>query len=193
MIRSKSKSSHINQIQIENQTINDPKQMANAFNNFFANVGPNTDKEIPKTPKSPLSFLKDRVINNFFFKSTTIPEVMTIVLQLDETKSAGPSDVPINVLRVAAPIIVPHLVHIFNLSFATGIFPDLMKLAKVIPIFKTGSKLLVNNYRPISLLSVFSKIFEKLVHKQLNDFLILNSVIYESHLVFKKVDLLLIH
>ena len=63
---------------------------------------------------------------------------MTIVLQLDENKSPGPSDVPLNVLRIAAPIIVPHLVSIFNQSFRTGIFPDLMKLAKVIPIFKTG-------------------------------------------------------
>jgi len=61
-----------------------------------------------------------------------------------------------------------------------------MKLAKVIPIFKAGSKLSVNNYRPISLLSIFSKILEKLVHKQLNDFMIVNSVIFESQFGFQK-------
>ena len=81
---------------------------------------------------------------------------MTIILLLDMNKSSGPSDVPINVLKKAAPTIVPYLVnHIFNLSFDQGIFPDLMKLAKLIAVFKAGSKLLVNNYRPISLLYIF--------------------------------------
>ena len=186
LIRSNKKTSYISQIQHDNQTINDPKLMANAFNNFFASVGPNTDKAIPKTPISPLSFLRDRVANNFFFKATSIAEVMTIVLRLDVSKSAGPSDVPIYVLRISAPIIIPHLVSIFNQSFETGICPDLMKLAKVIPIFKSGSKLSVTNYRPISLLSIFSNFFGKLVHKQLNEFLISNSVIYESQFGFQK-------
>ena len=111
---------------------------------------------------------------------------MIILLQLDDNKSPGPSNIPIKLLKISAPIIVPHLVSIFNLSFKTGIFPDLMKLAKVVPIFKAGSKLLVTNYRPISLLSVFSKILEKIVHKQLYEFLQLNSVIYESQFGFQK-------
>ena len=62
----------------------------------------------------------------------------------------------------------------------------MMKLAKVIPIFKAGCKLLVTNYRPISLLSVFSKMFEKIVHQQLYAFLSLKSVIYESQFGFQK-------
>ena len=144
------------------------------------------DDEIPKTPKSPCSFMKNRIKDDFSFKATSNSEVMTIILQLNVSKSAGPSDIPISVLRISAPIMVPHLVSIFNQSFASGIFPDLMKLAKVIPIFKLGSKLLVTNYRPISLLSIFSKVFEKIVHKQLNDFLILNSVFYESQFGFQK-------
>ena len=111
---------------------------------------------------------------------------MMLILQLDDKKSTGPTDIPINLLKIAAPIIVPHLVALFNLSFKTGIFPDLMKLAKVIPIFKSGSKLQTTNYRPISLLSVFSKIFEKIVHKQVYNFLELKSVIYESQFGFPK-------
>ena len=64
---------------------------------------------------------------------------MTIVLSLDERKSPGPSDIPIKFLRIAAPILVPHLVNIYNLSLEKGIFPDPMKLAKIIAIFKAGS------------------------------------------------------
>ena len=78
---------------------------------------------------------------------------MTILLLLDDNKSSGPSDIPIKILKIAAPISIPQLVKIFYLSYKKGVFPDLMKLAKVIPIFKSGSKLLVTNYRPISLIS----------------------------------------
>ena len=111
---------------------------------------------------------------------------MTILLLLNENKSSGPSDIPIKFLKIAAPIIVPQFVEVVNLSFKDGTFPDLMKLAKVIPVFKTGSKLSVTNYRPISLLSVFSKIFEKIVHQQLYDFLVKESVFYESQFGFQK-------
>ena len=138
-----------------NESITEPHEIANTFNNFFTNVGPNLDRDIPTTPKSPLSFLLNRVTQNLKFKNTTNPEVMIILLQLDDKKSAGPSDLPINILNIAAPIIVPLLVRIFNTSLATGTFPKLMKVAKVIPKFKSGNKLSVTNYRPISLLSQY--------------------------------------
>ena len=160
--------------------------IANTFNNFFANVGHEVDKSIPKTPISPLTFLRDRILTDFSFKATKTRDVMIILLSLDDNKSSGPSDIPINVLKKAAPVVIPQLVQVFNMSFKQGVFPDMMKLAKVIPIFKAGSKLLVTNYRPISLLSVFSKIFEKLVHQQLYDFLISHAVIYDSQFGFQK-------
>ena len=186
LIRSNSNKTYINQIQYNETVITDKKQIVNTFNDFFINVGPTTDREIPKTPISPLSFLKHRVASDFVLKPTSVPEVMTTLLQLDDKKSPGPSEIPINLLKLSAPIIVPHLVTILNLSLQTGIFPNLMKLAKVIPIFKSGSKLLVTNYRPISLLSVFSKIFEKIVHKQFYSFLCTNSVIYDTQFGFQK-------
>ena len=68
----------------------------------------------------------------------------------------------------------------------TSLFPDALKLGKVIPIFKSGSKLDINNYRPISLLSTFSKIIEKLMHHSLYKFLENNEVIYQSQFGFQK-------
>ena len=186
LMSSGKKSSNITQIEHNKELITDSKKIVDTFNNFFANVGPEVDKNIPKTPISPLSFLRKRVATDFKFRKTTIKEVMTIVLSLDERKSPGPSDIPIKFLRISAPIIVPHLVNIYNLSFEKGIFPDAMKLAKIIAIFKAGSKLSVTNYRPISLLSVFSKIFEKIVHEQVYTFLIKEAVIYESQFGFQK-------
>ena len=186
LMSSGKKSSKITQIEHNKELITDSKKIVDTFNNFFANVGPEVDKSIPKTPISPSSFLRNRVSTNFKFRPTNIKEVMTIVLSLDERKSPGPSDIPIKFLRIAAPIIVPHLVRIYNLSLEKGIFPDPLKLAKIIAIFKAGSKLSVTNYRPISLLSVFSKIFEKIVHEQLYTFLIKEAVIYESQFGFQK-------
>ena len=70
---------------------------------------------------------------------------MSIILKLDDSKSSGPDNIPIKLLKISAPLIVPHLVIIINKSFESGIFPDALKLGKVIPIFKSGSKLDINN------------------------------------------------
>ena len=111
---------------------------------------------------------------------------MILILQLDDTKSSGPSSIPTKMLKIGAPKIVPIFVKILNSSFLSGIFPRGMKLAKVIPIFKNGDLLDVNNYRPISLLSVFSKITEKLIHQRLYSFLETHNVMYESQFGFQK-------
>ena len=141
---------------------------------------------IPKCFKPPMSYLRNRVNINFTITPTTNAEVMTILLLLDDNKSIGISSIPTKLLKIAAPIIVPYLVSIINLSFIKGTFPKLMKLAKILPIFKSGSRSDVNNYRPISLLSVFSKILEKLMHNRLYSFLEQNNVIYYSQFGFQK-------
>ena len=88
---------------------------------------------------------------------------MTILLILDDNKSTGTPNIPTKLLRISAPVTVPYLVSIINLSFIKGMFLNLIKLAKILPIFKSHSRSDVNNYRP--LLSVFSRILEKLMHK----------------------------
>ena len=128
----------------------------------------------------------ERIVNNFEITPTNIQEIMIFILQLDDSKSTGPDNLPVNLIKIAAPIIAPVIVSIFNLSFALGQFPNLMKLAKVIPIFKADLTIEFNNYRPISLLAILSKILEKLMHKRLSNFLTLHSVIFESQFGFQK-------
>ena len=89
------------------------------------------------------------------------------------------------VLSRIAPQVVKPLVHIFNLSFSTGIFPSEMKIAKVIPLFKNGNKSDFSNYRPISLLSEFSKILEKLFNERLQQFLNTNNILSNSQYGFR--------
>ena len=161
--------------------------ISQTFVNYFTNVGPNLDKEIPVTQNiSPLTYLKNRSNTSFIIASASNEEVLTIIMHLDECKSSGPSSIPVKLLKIASPSIVPHLVNIINISFKTGCFPAAVKLAKVIPIFKAGSKLDINNYRPISLLSVFSKIIEKLMYSRLYSFLEAHNVIDNSRFGFQK-------
>ena len=93
-------------------------------------------------------------------------------------------------LKVVSDIIVVPLCHILNLSFSTGVFPNALKVAKVIPLHKGGSTQDMNNLRPISLLSIFDKIFEKIMHKKLYDFLLYMKFYSITNLVSKKIILL---
>ena len=77
------------------------------------------------------------------------------------------------------------IANIINNSFKEGKFPDALKFAKVVPIYKDGTKTEVENYRPISLLTLFSKIYEKLMHKRLVEFLEQNSTLYENQYGFR--------
>lgn len=176
----------ISQLKVNNALTDNPEAISNAFNDFFVNVGPNVDKEIPVIPIAPSAFLKNRIDLDFIPTPTSVDEVLALILGLDDNKSSGPSSIPTKLLKISAPLIVPTLVKIINVSFTTGIFPDNLKLAKVIPIFKSGSKYEVNNYRPISLLSVFSKILEKLMHIRVYKYLEIHQVIFESQFGFQQ-------
>ena len=122
---------------------------------------------------------------NFIFKSVDAVEVICIINSLDAKKGSGPYSIPGDVLKALKANLCHPLKSIINMSFATGIYPDQLKTAKVIPIFKKGDKLLVSNYRPISLLSNINKIFEKLVYSRLYSFLELHNCIYELQFGFR--------
>ena len=89
-------------------------------------------------------------------------------------------------LSLIPDLIILPLDYIINMSFLTGVDPNLLKIVKVIPIHKGGSTQNVNNYRPISLLSIFDKIIEKLMHKRLYNFLLEHNILYQNQFGFRK-------
>ena len=118
------------------------------------------------------------------FNSADAVEVITRIDSLDTTKETGPNSSLGIVLKGLKANMCHPLKTIINLSFATGVYPASLKIAKVIPVFKKGDKL-VSNYRPICQLSNISKIFEKLVYSRLNSFLELHKCIYDLQFGFR--------
>ena len=176
----------IAQLKINGRTIDMPKQVVNEVNNFFVNVGPNTEKEVPKVPNiAPEKFLKNRNQFNFIIAHIFNEEVLEIINSLTN-KSTGPSSIPLNLLQSVADLIVFPLCYIINKSLLNGIFPDKLKIVKVVPLHKGGSTEDLNNFRPISLLSIFDKIIEKIMHKRLYHFLELHNVLFDNQFGFRK-------
>jgi hypothetical protein len=95
--------------------------------------------------------------------------------------------VPTTIVKDVGDLVSKPLSMIFNSSLANGMFPDIWKLARVTPIFKSGAKKDVNNYRPISVISIFSRILERIVHDQMFDFLLENNVITKNQSAFRKL------
>ena len=182
------KSTHFSifQLNINGKITDDSVEITNKINNYFVNVGPQTEKGVPKVPNmTPDKFLKNRNQLDFIITHISEEEVLKIIESLPN-KSFGPASIPLKLLKIVADIIVIPLCHIINLSFSTGVFPEVWKIAKVIPLHKGGSTEELNNFRPISLLSIFDKIIEKLMHVRLYSFFEDNQIFCKNQYGFKK-------
>ena len=109
-----------------------------------------------------MTYLNDKILKSFFFYSTTPDEIIKIIKSFSNNKSAGPNSLPTPILKNCADVLSFPISYLVNLSFTTREFPNLCKIANVIPLFKKGDPLDCSNYRPIYSLSTFSKILENL-------------------------------
>ena len=187
-----SKPYKISQLKVGGKLINNTKEISNKLNEYFVNVGPTTEDSITKTQNvSPLKFMKERRLNEFLIAHVSQEEVLDIIKSL-ENKTTGPASIPIKLLKLIPDLIlIPLKCNIINVSFNTGIFLSLLKIVKVIPIHKGGSTQDMNNYRQISLLSIFDKIIEKLMHKRLYTFMEENDILYHKQFGFRKGNALI--
>ena len=163
------------------------QSIADGFNNFFVDVGSNLDKKITVADNaaSIYDFMGQQCPNSMFINPVSEDEVVNIIKSCKPKHSKDCDDINMYVLSKVTDQIVKPLVHIFNLSFSSGIFPSEMKTAKVIPVFKSGNRSDFSNYRPISLLSQFSKILEKLFNLRLQQFLISNEILSNCQYGFR--------
>ena len=189
------KTSSIKILDENDKVTSDSKKISNIFNEHYATLGAKVQQKIP-TQEGDYRFYLDkrdkngkRFINpdgcTFYLSPTGPVEVEKIINDLNVKKSIGPFGVPVFLLKKFKTFFSFWLSELVNLSFETGLFPDVLKIAKVNPLHKKESKLDHRNYRPISLLSVVSKIFEKLIYKRIYFYLDQKKLIYSKQFGFR--------
>ena len=168
--KSGSSKTSIDHLKVNNQRIQDPTSIADTLNTFFVTVAEELLSQLPHSNISFSKYLNNPLPNSFYFDDFSDTEIIDELRRISLVRKSTYESINPSVLLSIADIIAKPLAYIFNLSIRQGVFPDYLKSAKVIPIFKKGSHEDAANYRPISLLSIFDKIFEKLVCKRLLQF-----------------------
>ena len=143
------------------------------------------DVNLPNCTIDPLNFLNFECTSPFTLEPCTPRECFSILVNLKNTKQ-DKDCVPISLLKPNSDILSIVISDIINQCMRVGRFPDSLKIAKIIPIHKRGDARYPSNYRPISLLPYLSKVFEKIIHIRLTNYLNFNNILSPHQFGFRK-------
>ena len=169
---------------INNELVNDPDIIVNEFNAYFVNIAKNLADSIPVADHFS-TYLNDPSDNTFKFDRVTERDVAYIIHNLKNKKSYGHDYLSNILLKRAQATLVKPLTFLINQTLTTGIFPRELKISRVKPLFKKGDPMLFSNYRPISLLSSISKIYEYVIFHQLLNYMDTNKLFYNDQYGFR--------
>ena len=167
----------INEITTENEVVSDESVIANELNEYFVNIleqiGNNNDAGVDSENTKLKNFVYSRlkVDTVYNIPLLTIKQTIGIIDKISSNKASGYDGLSVRVLKKIAPVFANPLSKLLNLSVSTTSFPNHWKIAKVTPLHKGGARNDINNYRPISVLPILSKIFQKHVASSLSVFL----------------------
>ena len=170
-------------IEPEHNVVVREDNLANFFNQRFASQGERVSRSI--YAMSVEQFQSERTLNSMYLYPTSLDEIHRSIADLEIGKISGIDDFSAEVLKISALAIVPYLQKLINQTFSQGEFPDCLKIAKVIPLFKSGTKTDVDNYRSHSLLPVLSKVLEEFMFTRLIKFLDKNDILYAKQFGFR--------
>ena len=170
---------------INGQLFDDEADICNKFNDYFSELASNLLQNIQSSNIYPIMYMSSRRENSFYFRHTDADEMSKLIRSF-KNKKTSTDNLPIFILKEICPIIVSVLTDLFNESIDCGTFPDRLKLGKVIPLHKSGSRKDISNFRPITILSVISKVFEGLVQKRLQSFIKKYKIIDDNQFGFQK-------
>jgi len=157
-----------NTFKCNGNSVDGNENVANAFNHYFTNIGSGLASKIPSSDRDFNTYFSRTFNSSFSLFYTDQTELLSICSNLKVKNSTGHDNISSNVLvKEWIRNILDPLMHIINSSFRAGIVPSCLKIAKVVPIYKSGQKDQLSNYRPISVLPFFSKILEKAVYNRL--------------------------
>ena len=167
MGQAKSKNS-IDYIVTDNSNISNKLDIAKKFSEYFSSIASELDANLGFSSSCPVQHIS-RNDKTFFMFPVKDGECLKLIKKLKNTKSSL-NEMPVKIFKLVSTLIVKPLCKIINLSMQAGIFPSILKLARISPIFKKGPKSDVTNYRPISSLHFISKIFERSMTNRLVSF-----------------------
>ncbi|MEW8547257.1 MAG: reverse transcriptase family protein [Candidatus Thiodiazotropha sp.] len=182
------KSSNITNIINNGSHIEDPTEIANTFNDFFVNVASRIKEPVTNSNHARLKeFCQSKLPANAKFSISAIDKhkVLKYLSNIDVSKATGTDTIGPRLIKLAAPYIADDISFICNHSIKNSIFPNKWKEAKVSPLYKNGSHDDVNNYRPISILPILSKVLEKHVHECLSNFLHEHNLLHKTQSGFR--------
>jgi len=158
--------------------------LADKVNEYFCSIAKKLSDKVTPAGLSNHVGLGDRSLNSFGVFEFTEAAVYNAINGVANKDSAGEDNIRIKVVKECAGLLAPPLTYLFNRSLKEGIFPSSLKTAVVVPVYKGGDKAGMTNYRPIALLSVFSKVFEILMKERILSFLIKNKFFGEKQYGF---------
>ena len=181
-------SSNSQVFEIDGKESTDKTVISNGFCSFFMNTVASLKQKSILLKNFACQFpasITKRTESVFKFQFVTNMDVEKIIKSIKRSKATGIDDLPPGLIKDAADVLSVPLSHIINMSLDTGQFPQEWKAAKIIPLHKSGSTKSFDNYRPISVLPIVSKIIEKIVHKQLMNFLDENKLLSTRQFGFR--------
>ena len=178
---------------INSNVVQDRRVIANEFNKYFVSIAHNMNNKltsdiyesgIPITSIPTFEqFMDKKVTDSIYLSECTDEEIIETINNLKNGKS---SDIAIHIIKRCSRIIAPTLCQFMNNFISLGLFPQVLKVGRITPIYKKGNPQLFDNYRPISTLSLLGKIFEKLIYSRLYSFLSTKSILYKNQFGFRK-------
>lgn len=186
-LRGKTKSNTKPSFVINNERVTCRRIIASKFNDYFISLAPNLNRDMFENENRNIpsfeSYLSTPCASSIFLEDCTENEIREIISDLKNGKA---SDIPISVVKFINDTIAPTLTVLYNKCMTEGVFPDDLKIGKITPIYKKGNPENLQNYRPISTLPIFGKIFEKIIHSRLYSFFLSKNVITENQFGFRK-------
>ena len=178
LYRRKRNFKNITKLKDKGKIVKEASQIPNILNKHFASVGTRLASKLPPPPKHHLDYVSKCIspLSSFLFEHVFPDEIRSEILSIPNDKSYGLYSSPTKLLKLSSSIIAPVLSELLNISNKSGSYPSKLKIAKITPIFKSDDESDANNYRPISILSNFNRIFEKIMYKRMTSYL--GNIIY---------------
>ena len=176
----------VNELTVGNNKLTCPEDIAEGFNEYFSNIGPDLSSRIDSSNYNFETYIKNAKSEFAAFQPVTVNQISHLLHGLSGNKATGIDKISCKIIKLAAPVISDSLTLIFNQAITLSSFPDEWKIARVVPLYKNGQRSIPGNYRPISVLPAISKIMERILHDQLYNYLTKFDLFSDTQFGFRK-------